>query len=78
MCLCWLITKVKEGVRVLTAQLLRATKFFAVPSKVSSKRSTGLLLSLTTPSERQISPATMTSRLIEVQKKRETGRVGTK
>ena len=59
-------------------QLLRATKFFAVPSKASSKRSTGLLLSLTTPSERQISPAKMTGRLIDVQKKREIGRVYTK
>lgn len=68
-----MITKVEEVVRVLTAQLLRATKFFAVLSKGSSKRSTVLSLSLTTPSERKISPATMTGKLIEVQRKRETG-----
>ena len=52
--------------RLLTAQLLRATKFCAVPSNRSSERYRQTFLPVTTPSERQISPATRTGKSIEV------------
>ena len=48
---------------------------FAAPSKGSSKRDTGFPFSLIPTSERQISPAKMTGRSVEVQRKRGTGRM---
>ena len=48
------------------AQLLRVTKFGAVPSNRSSQQCCRPFLPVTNLSERQISPATRTDRSIEV------------
>ena len=63
-----LITKVEEegpGRFILTAQLLRVTKFCAVPSNRSSQ-DCWPLLPVKNPSEGQLSPVTRTDRSIEV------------
>ena len=69
------ITKVKKDGQGVDCAVAPRYQVFTAPSKGSSKRDTGFPFSLIPTSERQISPAKMTGRSVEVQRKRGIGRI---